>query len=292
MTETVIATGNNVKFIEGVTEMTQANWQEYFGKQFENRVIEGFNPRKSTDATAVIYDGSVFVNGIYAKLELEGGSKNIYVLDSYDTFLCLRVYFDEEKVELVKKTVATGSSESDIADIAMHFIADESYQCTRNDTIYEIPLFYCGASYYTNGFDLRRHGVLNENLYGNRILSGNNTYVLKDPNQGADFLIKAYIDLVNLAEDVDIYLYSPSGSSGATFAISWYPLQDLHGWYDMIAPFIDPSDGWTSDVASASFKRSIVSGSLTRIKVKLVDSYTQGSGSSAYPVKAYAIKVL
>lgn len=293
MTETVIATGDNVKFIEGVTQMNQANWQEYFGSQLENRVIEGFNPGKSTDATAVIYDGSVFVNGIYAKLELEGGSKNIYVADNYDAFLCLRVYLNEEKVELVKKTVAV--SESYIVVEIDRFISDESYQCTRNSTIYEIPLFYCGANYYKDGVDLRRYGNLNKNLYNNRVLQGNNTYVLKDPNQGADYLIKAYIDYVNEADDVDVYLYSPNGSSGATFSLSFSPYvngQELNAGHSMLFYLYDSAE-WTYDSTNRRLTKAIASNSVTHIKVKLIETSTISLGGGIeYINKLYSLEVL
>ena len=295
MTETVIATGDNVKFIEGVTLMTQANWQEYFGKQFENRVIDGFNPGKPTDSVVTIYDGSVFVNGLYAKLELEGGSKNIYVLDAYDAFICLRVYLNEEKVELVKKSVATFSSEASIAYEIDKFIADESYQCTRNSSIYEIPLFYCGASYYKDGVDLRRYGVQNKNLYNKRVLSGNNTYVLKDPNQGADYLIKAYIDYVNEADDVDIYLYSPDGYSGATFALSYSPYvngQELIAGHSRLFYHYDSAE-WTDDSTNRRLTKAIASNSLTHIKVKLIETSTISVGGGLeYITKLYSLEVL
>ena len=51
MQETVIATGTDVKFIGGVTPMTQENWQAYFSTFHKNGII-GTNDFKQGSASS------------------------------------------------------------------------------------------------------------------------------------------------------------------------------------------------------------------------------------------------
>jgi hypothetical protein len=297
MAESIMSTGTNVKFIEGMTLMTQANWQEYFASQFPNRIIDGFDTSSGSSSISVA-NGSAIVNGIYTKMEFENG-RVIFAPIGYDAFICLRVYLNEEKVELVEKyNIAASNSSASIQTAMMKFMSDESYQCTRNDTIYEIPLHYSGTDYFASGIDLRRRGVLSENVQKDNpttsttVLSGRNKYYLGLPNTGADTLIPVYIDFINEAEDVDLYFYVSNSSSGATLAISQYPYTNISndplGYYMLMLVIRYDSTEWTLDSTNHYLKRVISSG-LTHIKVKLL---TSSVVDNTYPQKQYALFVM
>ena len=301
MAEYIMSTGTDVKFIEGMTKMTQANWQEYFSAQFPNRIIDGFNTSSSSSSINVV-DGSAIVNGIYTKMEFENG-RVIFAPIGYDAFICMRVYLNEEKVELVEKyNIATSNSSNSIATAMENFMSDESYQCTRNDTIYEIPLHYSGTDYFASGIDLRRRGTLSENVQNDHpttttiVLSGRNKYYLDLPNTGADTLIPVYIDFINEAEDVDLYFYVSNSSSGATLAISQYPYtnpsNDPLGNYMLMLGLRYDSAEWTVDSTNHYLKKVISTG-LTHIKVKLLtSSVVTAAAGIQYPQKQYAVFVM
>lgn len=209
MEETIMGTFDNVKFIQGVTKMNQPNWQEYFGGALPNGVYEGFLADER-----YIYDGTVFVNGIFAKVETGEGKTDLGLIGAtdpstgdeippYDRFICLRVWFAEEKVEIVQKTGFAewfGMSnisqyEDSLVEQIVQFIRDESYGCTRNEFYYDVPIYYQGVNNVETilqyGINLRRLVNLNRkrevNLYldstpkpelsnFNRQISGSNSY--------------------------------------------------------------------------------------------------------------------
>lgn len=151
MEETTIATFDNVKFIEGVTKLTQNNWQEYFGSLFPNGAIKGLcSPNSSSGVYNQISDGIAIANGIIAKLETEQEYTSIQIpAGVYDCFACLRIHFTDELAELVvKRNIADTESTVQFMKELMQFTKDESYYCERNSDYYEIPLYYVSASYY------------------------------------------------------------------------------------------------------------------------------------------------
>ena len=302
MAEYIMRSGTDVKFIEGMTLMTQANWQEYFSAQFPNRVIEGLKSNNVASGSILVTSGSAIVNGIYTKMVFENDAA-IFAKLGRDQFVCLRVYLNEEKVELVEKyDIASSNSSGDIQTTMMNFMADESYQCTRSDTIYEIPLFYSGTDYFAKGIDLSRRGTLSENVKNDHpatittVLSGRNKYYLALPNTGADTLIPVYIDFINEAEDVDLYFYVSNNSSGATLAISQYPYTNISNdplsYYAQMLIIRYDSTEWTVDSTNHYLKKVISSG-LTHIKVKLLTSSVVSPTSDIqYPQKQYALFVM
>ena len=301
MAETLIATVDNVKFINGVTEMNQANWQEYFASQFRNRIIDGLTPSASSSGISVA-DGSVIVNGIYAKTAFTNGSVSLSY-SGYDAFVCLRVYLNEERVELVEKyNIAASSTSQNIQTEAGNFMADESYQCTRNDTIYEIPIIYAGKDYFSSGVDLRKFGVRSENYFesgtlARHVFTSKNNYIIGVPNTGVDTLIPGLINVVDEADDVDIYFYDNNVShTGATFTISRYAYtgldQKLTLYSGMITLRYDSAE-WTWDSTTQCIKRVIAGGSgLTHIKLKLIGSSVVDNSGNKYPAKEYAVIVM
>lgn len=160
----VLATSDDVKFIEGVTKMTQSNWMSYFGNAIPSGVIEGFKPFVD-NRTNRISDGTVIANGIVAKITTDDGYTDFTLPDPYysryDTFLCVRVYFSEERAELVQKFNLSSSNDNDeLSEVEENLITDESYGCIRNSEFYEVPVFYVPRT--TNltywGRSLRRWG--------------------------------------------------------------------------------------------------------------------------------------
>lgn len=235
MTESIIATYDNVKFIEGVTEMTQDNWQSYFSPVIQNGVYSGLEFQQygsSSSNTFRITDGIAYVNGIRAELHTPEGYTDIgawHESGYSDAFFCLRMYFDQEKAEIIKKTgIIDSVTEYTPEDFYKYtyalgyFLQDESYQCERNFTYYEIPLMYFGMSttFLRYGRDLRRMVKIdgkrevdprNPCIYTNyyNLIRSNNVYTVD--NAGTSF----YIDVVNSPDNAIIV----GGSSSTTIKL-------------------------------------------------------------------------
>ena len=199
MDESVLLTFDDVKFIQGETKMNQSNWQSYFGGALKNGVYSGLDVNKSqmgvldnTGASYVMNDGIIYVNGICAKIETETGYTNFGRLNSAiaDQFVCARVYFNTETIELIQKTDITDISSGTLSQkrlalmkTLMEFENDESYCCERNSEYWEIPLFYRtknkltsdsdSKSWLFGGVDLTRRPAENSKLI--RLMTNYNT---------------------------------------------------------------------------------------------------------------------
>lgn len=207
MEEAVIATFNEVNFIEGETFLTQQNWQEFFGPAIKNGVYEGLEPRNYlgsttyTNGRTFITDGTVFANGICAKISTANGYTDIGTCPTngvYDRLICARVYFDAQTAQLIQKTnvmeIAEGGSPSKYtsANAMKTFAHDETFRMERNETYWDIPIFYQGIQSYewsSLGLDLRR--IINKEQQdnpedtcfkgyypGKYKISGKNTYFI------------------------------------------------------------------------------------------------------------------
>ena len=202
MDEAVIATFDDVKFIEGVTFLTQQNWQEYFSPVIKNGVVDGgLEPRNYVGSTTYtngrvfVTDGFVFANGICAKIETPTGYTDFGTVPSgkKDRLICVRVYFGENTAQLIQKTdvmeIPEGTSiDSDTynyfsvytMDILTH---DESYMMERNSSYWDIPIFYQGnsdLSWSSKGLDLRR--IINKTRQINpedTVFKGTTSYKIK-----------------------------------------------------------------------------------------------------------------
>ena len=205
MEEVVLATFNNVKFIEGVSKMTQENWQSYFSSVIPNGVYSGLEPRNYIGTTQYssgnifITDGEVFANGIYAKITTPEGYTDIGVVPASittirDRFICIRVYFDTEQAELIAKyniapEADTSSSAPELYQSqdwlfqiqGRYFVDDESYCCERTSRYWELPIFYQSTRFlpwssyesaYSRGIDLRRMITLNKTKIFNENMPG------------------------------------------------------------------------------------------------------------------------
>lgn len=170
MEELVLETFDDVKFIQGATKMNQTNWQGYFGTTLPNGVYEGLRVQDyygeaSFGYPKIITDGSVFVNGLLAQIHTDEGYTEIG--DDYwdgainewatqgesalDRFICIRVYLNEEKAQIVQKSgIAEFNANhlvynENVTEQLNKFIQDESYCCTRNEYIWDVPIFYQAA---------------------------------------------------------------------------------------------------------------------------------------------------
>ena len=174
MEEAVIATFNDVKFIEGETFLTQENWQGYFAPTIKNGVYEGLEPRNYLGSTTYtngrifVTDGIVFANGICAKIETADGYTDFGTCPTtgtHDRLICVRVYFDSQTAQLIQKTNVMkipegGTNYKYYSAYAIRtFAHDESYKMDRNNTYWDIPIFYQGTQdleWTSKGIDLRR----------------------------------------------------------------------------------------------------------------------------------------
>lgn len=246
MDESVIATFDDVKFTEGVTKLTQQNWQDYFSPVIKNGVYKGLEPRNYLGNTTYsngrtfITDGVVFVNGMSANIRTNNGYTDIGTCPSgkHDRLICIRVNFEENSAELIQKTDVmrlpgsgtvnyNGCSALTMAELCQ----DESYLMERS-SYYEIPIFYQGASnlsYTSKGLDLRR--VINKTRQMDPVdtvfkgatsnilkISGNNVYHLNNNQGNVEYI--ALFDPINLPDGA-IICVSGSSSPSNTLSINF-----------------------------------------------------------------------
>ena len=318
MNETVFATLNDVKFIQGATKLTQPNWQAYFGAALPNGVYKGLKCSNYFDgappATDPRYltDGIVFANGIMAEIKTDDGYTNLGPVSSsdHDRFVCLRVFFGEEKAQIVFKTgIATYSStqltyNNNTFDEMVKFIDDESHCCSRNDNYYDIPLFYStnssNSTWLVNGRDLRRIidptavRLQDPNIsgyYGSAVpVSGQNNYTYKAST------VPVYMDTLNCPNGAT---YSVLGySSAMTLKLGMYPFCNFLGYSsnDLNAGvylkvnyiFSDPSDWSTS---GNYYTMTIPANTDTVIKFTLVNKAPVTNDGITYQKQTYLVEV-
>lgn len=236
MNESVISTFTGVKFIQGLTPMTQENWQSYFGSAIKNGVYSGLAPKSTSLSPMIIRvsDGVVFANGIQARLETESGYTDcgsLYNTGLEDRLICVRVHYNSETAELIQKSNVTDIPSSAVertknylfTQTLVKLIADESYLCTRNESYWDIPIFYQSKpdSVVSYGRDLRRKVELSPSKLTNPpldttdrtwqygvLISGQNRYTAGDSSQNIIY----FPDVVNVADGAIITISAPSGS--------------------------------------------------------------------------------
>ena len=240
-TESVISTTTDVKFIESVTKMTQANWQAYFGTVLPNGVYKdspynGFMLQTaSSGGPWGINAGTAIANGIVANVATQTTFSASVSDSDIDRFICLRIYFGEEKAQIIAKTgIAASIADADIVAEFDKFVVSEAYNCTRNDDYYEIPLFYQGpdSGHYHWGFDLRRiiekqwNLDINQDIYD---ASFGSTYALQIcSNHKCSFILGqnyneyiCYLDPINIPDGAAIRVMG--GLAQKTFSFSSFP---------------------------------------------------------------------
>ena len=245
MDEAVIATFNEVNFIEGETFLTQQNWQEYFGPVVKNGVYIGLEPRNYlngityTNGRTFITDGTVFANGICAKITTANGYTDIGTcptVGTHDRLICVRVYFDSQTAQLIQKTNVMdipegGTGYKYYSVYAMtHFAHDESYKMERNNSYWDIPIFYQGTQdleWSSLGLDLRR--IINKDreidpvdtcfkgYYPKKYkISGNNIYHI-DAELGSNTYLFAF-DMIDRPNEAIIVLNRDVATHSASVA--------------------------------------------------------------------------
>ena len=253
MTESIIATYDNVKFIEGVTKMTQDNWQSYFSPVIQNGVYSGLEFLQQNGYSSNYYhvsDGAVFINGIKAELTTPEGYTDIgncYGTGENDAFYCLRVYFDSQKAELIRKgnvyesITEASTTFAQIMWTLGKFIDDESYQCERTLTHYDIPLIYFGSPYSLVGYgrDLRRMVKIDNKREHNPRIPGiyNNAYGLIRSNNIYDTNVSTvyYLDTINFPDDAII-----ANSTSSQVTIKLYDCHYINDFNCSIPATSDP----------------------------------------------------
>ena len=234
MNESVISSFENVKFIQGLTPMTQENWQSYFGSAIKSGVYNGLAPKSTSQSpTSIrITDGDVFANGIQARLETQDGYTDIGSMINTgleDRLICVRVHFSSETAQLIQKTnvsdipssVPQDGMDTYFANTLAKLIADESYLCTRNSSYYDIPIFYQSkySSWVDRGRDLRRKVELTPSKLTNPaidttdrawqygvLISGQNRYTAGNSTQNIIY----FPDVVNVADGAIITITAPT----------------------------------------------------------------------------------
>lgn len=245
MNESVISTFTGVKFIQGLTPMTQENWQSYFGSAIKNGVYSGLAPKNAPQSTVSIQvtDGVVFANGIQARLETEDGYTDIGSMLNTgleDRLICVRVHYNSETAELIQKSNVTDIPSSAVertknylfAQTLAKLTADESYLCTRNESYWDIPIFYQSKynSWVMYGRDLRRKVELSPSKLTNPpldttdrtwqygvLISGQNRYTAGESTRRIVF----FPDVIN-QPDGSIVTIS-GGNEGYDFILSDTP---------------------------------------------------------------------
>ena len=248
MTEAIIATFDDVKFIEGVTKMTQSNWQGYFGSVIPDGVYSGLEFQQINNSYSSYYhltDGVAFVNGLMAVLKTNDGYTDIgrwYATSEKDAFFCLRIYLKDQKAEVIKKvgildtiTEQATNEPTKFMWALGKFLANEAYQCDRDELIWDVPLIYFGYNLLNYGRDLRRMvkpngkpeiNPRNPNLFSNRssLVSSNNVYTAT-----ADATY--YLDTVNFPNEA-IILNDSESQISVKLCLNQY-LNDFYTNYDI-----------------------------------------------------------
>lgn len=222
MQETVVKTGTNVKFIGSVTKMTQANWQDYF-KAFKKTGIVGADSFKVETAMLSyprIYDGVVMVDGILAKYETDDGYfySTKPSQSEIDALFCVRVYLQQEKIEIVRKTgLAAGTSYQNCADVIVNLIQNEDAYCTRNDTYFDVAFCYLNYNDDQHNVDCRRYSEDVKANMPHGFLSGDGSVYYS----GANVDIEG-IDPFNPPDDLHFtYIASQSGNYYVQFNVNY-----------------------------------------------------------------------
>jgi len=227
MEEMVIGTFDDVLFIEGVTQLIQTNWQNYFSPVIPNGVYEGLEPRNYLGSSVYsngrifVTDGAVFANGICARIRTQDGYTDIGTCPSgaKDRLICVRVYFDSNTAKLIQKTNVMEIPEEQVIFLDTYtlyslytmdrLVHDEPYMMERNSSYWDIPIFYQGASdleYTSKGLDLRRvinktrqidpeDTVFKGTYSKNKKISGNNIYHIDVTQSDEIYLCFDPIDL-------------------------------------------------------------------------------------------------
>lgn len=248
MGSSIVATGNNVKFIGGVTPLTQANWQEYFGTLEPNGIVSGFDfLDRGLSLDTKITDGKIYMNGILYSLDTNDGYTTIAqpTQEEVDTFVCARVYFHEERIELIRKTnIAPATYYAQYIPYVEQFATDESYQCDRNSSFYELPIGY--RVYRREIGDLRRFRaddseiIVSNNLQPVPVQS-NRTYVIRGDSSN----IRIYVDIVKTAKQVKIVTdmkSEPIYFYDVPYIDTWTtPNSDFRNYSDLRMTFVRPS---------------------------------------------------
>ena len=245
MNESVISTFTGVKFIQGLTPMTQENWQSYFGSAIKNGVYSGLAPKNAPQSTVSIQvtDGVVFANGIQARLETEDGYTDIGSMLNTgleDRLICVRVHYNSETAELIQKSNVTDIPSSAVertknylfAQTLAKLTADESYLCTRNESYWDIPIFYQSKynSWVMYGRDLRRKVELSPSKLTNPpldttdrtwqygvLISGQNRYTAGESTRRVVF----FPDVINQPDGSIVTIFG--GNEGYDFILSDTP---------------------------------------------------------------------
>lgn len=197
--EQVLYTGYNTQFIEGVTKMNQENWQEYFGATLESKILSGFDfyTRAGTTSQSGIWlhinDGIAIANGIVGKTEFDEGyfeDPDIIPGDRIDLLYCARIYFGEERIEIVKKFhLSDYAQRNDYSDRMKEFLTDESAHCDRNTDFYEIPILYRDGAMAAVGMNLARRYSLKNQYKHIASLGQNNCYI-----ENGSYVIDGWVD--------------------------------------------------------------------------------------------------
>lgn len=259
MQETVIEEFTNVEFIQGKTKMNQTNWQTYFGAALPSGIYSGlmvqdYYGNQTFDYPQILTDGVVFANGIYAKIGTDGYT-DIGRIDGTtsvkDRFICIRVWLQEEKAQIVQKTniaeYSTNISQfnSNVYRELMKFMDNESYLCTRNSYYYDIPVFYQSYEdpdcWLSRGRSLRRvidlqnKSLVNPNLIGTEIPEGGEAHslLISGNNYYSGYVNRVYMDYIDPPHDAMLYVRSNSN----TFKVYF----DLYNWINKTRGSINPT---------------------------------------------------
>lgn len=156
----------NTAFFDNVTWLNQANWQNYFGKTLPNGVIvdgclklasNGYTLTGTMDITSdesnvIIGTGAVMANGLYTENNAVVQIPHVTSAES-TKLICVKFDLALAKASIITKTSVLDSG-ANVADAITALNLDESYLCTRNAEVYEIPLAFDTYAYGT--IDLRR----------------------------------------------------------------------------------------------------------------------------------------
>lgn len=169
MADNLIKTMDNAAFFDGVTWLNQTNWQKYFHKSLPTGVLvdgafelnsNGYTIKDNLDITQtenvlIVGPGAVMANGLYGELTSQIEIPHV-TQEERTKFICVQFDDENSNAKIIEKVDIVFQRSLNLTSVIQNLVTDESFLCTRNDIIFEVPLAF---EYYSNGLkilDLRR----------------------------------------------------------------------------------------------------------------------------------------
>lgn len=320
--DTMIKRMDKSAFFDSVTWLNQENWQKFFGKSLPNGILvdhalkldnTGYRIADMMDLqegenALTIGNGCLMANGLYAEILTPVTVDNVTEAEK-TKLIVVRYDSDNSFASIYQKVDVLTENSITVTNAIRNFTVDESFLCTRNESIYEIPIAF---QYYSGGVhtvDLRHFvyapsgmkrvlnletvasgtdvklGVLRGNSYVQLI--GGTSYTITIKPTDSEEYFDIYPMVINSNEPITLFIRNGSGEIKKL---------NLKKMFSNIAVGYEWVDGWTENTHGINISMAIASTMVIRLDVvkQTVDGTTYsvttkslGSGGGVDPVTVY-----